>query len=265
MRKYKVLLTGKNNTALDDFFTQMSDNFESLSTSNRYEDIMNHLKYYSPDIFVYCMNGESNGDINNIVSVKGQLEKINIPVAIIGSEDECNVFTQYTFNIVNLVIMKPVTVSMIGNRIVKYLQEQERLREEEKNAGRECLVQNSAVRRKHVLIVDDDPFMLKMIKEHLREKYDVATASSGKTALKFLERKKTNLILLDYAMPVEDGPEVLEKLHANEATKNIPVIFLTGITEREKIQKALVQKPQGYLLKPIDRDKLIEAITKLIG
>lgn len=106
--------------------------------------------------------------------------------------------------------------------------------------------------------------MLKLVKEHLREQYDVATAPSGRIALKFLEKKQTDLILLDYQMPVEDGPAILEKLHANEATKDIPVIFLTGITERDKIQKALVQKSQGYLLKPIERDKLIEIIANFI-
>lgn len=119
--------------------------------------------------------------------------------------------------------------------------------------------------RKHILVVDDDPLMLKMLKEHLHGEYDVATAVSGKIALKFLERKKTNLILLDYEMPGEKGPGILEKVRANEATKDIPVIFLTGVSDREKIQEALVLRPQSYLLKPIDREKLIEAITKVIG
>ncbi len=79
MRKYKVLLTGKNNTAFDDFFIQMSESFDSLTTSGRYEDIINHLKYFEPDIFVYCMNFENSGDINKIISVKKQLDKGNIP------------------------------------------------------------------------------------------------------------------------------------------------------------------------------------------
>lgn len=273
MRKYKVLLTGKNNTALDDFFTRMSVNFDSLTTSVRYEDIINHLKFFAPDIFVYCMNCESSGDINKIISVKGPLEKSKIPLVIIGSEEECNDFKQYAFNIADMVLIKPITASSVESKIIEYLQEKQRLREEAERAekeriakeNKERLAQENALRKKHILVVDDDPFMLKMIKEHLRERYDVATASSGKTALKFLEKKQTNLILLDYAMPVEDGPAVLEKLHASEATKNIPVVFLTGITERDKIQKALVQKPQGYLLKPIDHDKLIETISKLIG
>lgn len=122
-----------------------------------------------------------------------------------------------------------------------------------------------ASQRAHILVVDDDPLMLKMLKEQLREDYDVATAVSGKIAMKFLERKKTNLILLDYEMPEENGPAVLEKLRANDATKDVPVIFLTGVSEREKIQEALALKPQSYLLKPVDREKLLNAITKFVG
>ena len=123
----------------------------------------------------------------------------------------------------------------------------------------------SASQRTHILVVDDDPLMLKMLKEQLRDDYDVATAVSGKIAMKFLERKKTSLILLDYEMPGENGPEILEKIRANEATKDIPVIFLTGVSDSDKIQEALALKPQSYLLKPVDHEKLMRAITKIIG
>lgn len=73
------------------------------------------------------------------------------------------------------------------------------------------------------------------------------------------------MILLDYEMPVEKGPEVLVKIRENEQLANIPVVFLTGITDREKIKEALSLKPQGYLLKPIDKEKLVGMIEKFIG
>lgn len=276
--KYKVLLTGKNNTVIDDFFTQMGENFESMTSSGRYEDIVNHLKYFEPDILVYCPNHEANEYFNPIVSIKGRLEREGIPVVIIGSEEDYNDFSQYIINHADLILIKPITASSIMDKIMDYLKEQQRLKEEAARAKKERLEQERAARKekerlaqekaagkKHVLVVDDDPMMLKLIKEHLHDNYDVATAINGKIALKFLEKKKTDLILLDYAMPVEDGPAILEKIHANDATKDIPVVFLTGVMERDKIQKALVQKPQGYLLKPIDHDKLIETIENIIG
>lgn len=119
--------------------------------------------------------------------------------------------------------------------------------------------------KKHVLVVDDDPMMLRLIKEQLKDNYAVATAINGNLALKFLENKKTDLIILDYEMPNENGAEVLKKIRDNDTTANIPVVFLTGISDREKIQKVLKFKPQGYLLKPIEREKLLQIIANTIG
>ena len=119
--------------------------------------------------------------------------------------------------------------------------------------------------KKHVLVVDDDPMMLRLIKEQLKDNYAVATAINGNLALKFLENKKTDLIILDYEMPNENGAEVLKKIRDNDMTANIPVVFLTGISDREKIQKVLKFKPQGYLLKPIEREKLLQIIANTIG
>ena len=119
--------------------------------------------------------------------------------------------------------------------------------------------------KKHVLVVDDDPMILKLIKEHLKDTYNVGTAINGSLALKFLETKKTDLILMDYEMPGETGADVLEKIRNNPATAALPVIFLTGISSREVISKVMSLKPQGYMLKPIDRDTLLQTIAKKIG
>lgn len=56
----------------------------------------------------------------------------------------------------------------------------------------------------------------------------------------------------------------MKKIHENPATKDIPVVFLTGITEGDKIREALSEKPQGYLLKPIAREKLLSTIQSII-
>lgn len=72
-------------------------------------------------------------------------------------------------------------------------------------------------------------------------------------------------MLLDYEMPEEKGPEVLTQIRANENTKDLPVVFLTGVTEKDKIQEVLAMKPQGYLLKPISMMKLSATIKSVIG
>lgn len=119
--------------------------------------------------------------------------------------------------------------------------------------------------RKHILIVDDDSSVLKLLKGYLAERYDVATAINGKVAMKFLETKRTDMVLLDYEMPEENGAAVLRKIRENNKTRNIPVVFLTGITERGKIQEILALKIQGYLLKPIDMEKVSSTIKSVLG
>ena len=116
-----------------------------------------------------------------------------------------------------------------------------------------------------ILIIDDDVRMIKVLKRHLEDNYQVATAVSGKVALRYLETKSADLILLDYVMPEMDGPQVLEEIRKNTAMADVPVLFLTGTAEKSKIQKALALKPQGYLLKPIDREKLIEKIESVLN
>lgn len=275
--KYKVLLTGRNRATIDEFFTNMYNDFECMTTSTRYDDIIQHFQYFKPDLFVYCIQNESLEDFSHMVSVKSKAVNGSrkIPIIIIGDPEECDEFNRTAVHVSNLTLIKPLTGGMIRDRIITYINQERQLdamiRAEVKKAEEtyDSIIPTSLfeeeVTRKHILVVDDDSRMLKVIKLHLHEKYDVATAISGKVALKFLETKKTDLILLDYEMPEENGVQVLEKLRLNPDTMNIPVIFLTGITDRKKIQNALVMKPQGYLLKPIDRKKLLATIDDILG
>mgnify|MGYP002515207438 CR=1 FL=1 len=105
-------------------------------------------------------------------------------------------------------------------------------------------------------MIDDDPMMLKLVNEQLREKYDIATAISGSLAMKFLENKHTDLILLDYEMPGDNGPTVLKKLRSNPNTKDVPVVFLTGVSDKAHIEAVLALKPAGYMLKPANANKI---------
>lgn len=119
--------------------------------------------------------------------------------------------------------------------------------------------------RRHVLVVDDDSSMLRMIKDMLGDHYDVAAAISGKVALKFLETRRTDIILLDYEMPGQSGAEVYEKILENPALRHIPVVFLTGVSDRERISQVLTMRPRGYLLKPIDSERLKKTVAEIVG
>lgn len=281
--KYKILISGKNNTIIDDFFSQMSDDFEAVTTSNRYDDMIRHLSFYKPDVFVYCISGESRDNINQLINAKFRMMETRIPIVLIGAKEECDEVERIAINLFDLTLYRPISIPAITARISKLLEGRPRMEAQKPSFEPEAippgifasksLSPSVAAQlggamanrgRKHVLVVDDNSMMLKLIKEYLHETYDVATAVSGKIAMKFLERRMTDLILLDYEMPGENGSAVLEQLRANEATKDIPVVFLTGVTETKKIQEALMLKPQSYLLKPVNREKLLSTIESLI-
>ncbi len=115
--------------------------------------------------------------------------------------------------------------------------------------------------RKTVLIVDDDPGYLGLVREWLKGTYKVAMANSGLQAIKWLGKNKADLILLDHEMPVTTGPQVLEMLRSEEETKNIPVIFLTGKGDKESVMAVVALKPEGYFLKTIEREELLAKLN----
>ena len=121
---------------------------------------------------------------------------------------------------------------------------------------------NDLARRKSILLVDDDGTFLKMVKDWLSEKYRVTIVTSGTQALMYIADNTPDLILLDYEMPVISGPQVLEMIRSESKVDSIPVIFLTGKGDRESVMKVLALKPDGYLLKSMERAKLIAAVDE---
>ncbi len=125
--------------------------------------------------------------------------------------------------------------------------------------------QLEAVEKIKVLVVDDDFRFLRTVNQILEETYQVAVAKSGRVARKFLEKNSVDLILLDYMMPEENGVEVLKSLRAWDKTKDIPVVFLTGLSDKKKILECLSLHPAGYILKPVQRQELLTKVRAVVG
>jgi putative two-component system response regulator len=103
-----------------------------------------------------------------------------------------------------------------------------------------------------ILIVDDSPENLTVLGQLLSERYKVRTANSGPRALQLaLQAPLPNLILLDVMMPGMNGYEVLERLRAEPATRDIPVIFTTAMSATEDETRGLVLGAVDYITKPM--------------
>lgn len=118
--------------------------------------------------------------------------------------------------------------------------------------------------KKRILAVDDDPLVLKTVHEFLKDEYNVAVARSGDSAYSFLEKKHVDLLLLDYEMPGEDGTAVLQNIRRIPHCTSLPVIFLTGANDVTIVAKIMMVNPQGYLLKPMDGEKLLAKIHDIL-
>ena len=105
------------------------------------------------------------------------------------------------------------------------------------------------VTRKTILIVDDDDIYLRTIESWFTNDYNVYTAASVTSALSLLKKIPTDLILLDYEMPLLSGLDFLRILKSEPATEKIPVIFLTAKDDKDIILEILKDGPTGYLLK----------------
>lgn len=105
------------------------------------------------------------------------------------------------------------------------------------------------MKTKTILIVDDSTSNLDILIELLHD-YDVIDTTNGKDAIEIANKEKIDLILLDIMMPNMDGYEVCEKLKSNEKTKNIPIIFITGKSDEESIEKAYKLGGSDYVTKP---------------
>ena len=119
-----------------------------------------------------------------------------------------------------------------------------------------------AVRKRRILLVDDDASYLRIIRNWLKDGYEVGVASSALQAIMWLAKNDVDLILLDYKMPVCSGAQMFAMLQNDSQTKTIPVFFLTGNSARDAVMEILKLNPEGYLLKTFDRKALLTRLEE---
>ena len=118
-----------------------------------------------------------------------------------------------------------------------------------------------------ILLVDDNLDNVELLVEILRvQGYRTLTAQNGHEAIRLAANEQPDLILLDIAMPVMDGMEVLEVLKSGSSTSAIPVMFVTGIMENEKILRAIEKHAViDYVPKPIVISELLDKIAAYLS
>ncbi len=119
---------------------------------------------------------------------------------------------------------------------------------------------------KKILAVDDETDVLLVIKTALlSEGFEVASATNGQEALDKIPSEQPDLIILDVMMPGMTGFEVLERMKADPSMASIPVIMLTGLSERTKIKEALESGTDYYIVKPFDFHDLMSKVNDALN
>jgi len=118
--------------------------------------------------------------------------------------------------------------------------------------------------KKNILLVDDSDTMLHILRGFFKDtQYRLICAISGRMALSFLSKNQPDLFILDIEMPEIDGYELACKIR--QAGQNAPIIFLTGNSTKEYLEKALEVGASDFIAKPICREKLFDRINKLLA
>lgn len=113
-----------------------------------------------------------------------------------------------------------------------------------------------------ILVVDDTETNIDILMETLADEYDVRVALDGESALDYLADELPDLILLDIMMPGMDGYEVCSRLKADPATREIPVIFLTAMTDEQNEAKGLALGAVDYVTKPFSAALVKARVSK---
>lgn len=117
-----------------------------------------------------------------------------------------------------------------------------------------------------VLIVEDDELNSDMLSQRLKRKgYEILLAVNGEEAIQFAKKYLPHIILMDMGLPILDGWEASRQLKADVATKDIPIIALTGHTMALDRERSIEVGCEEYESKPVDFGSLIKKIETLVG
>lgn len=100
------------------------------------------------------------------------------------------------------------------------------------------------------MLVEDDPLLIDIYSTKFKEEgFEVSVVDRGDAAATHIAREKPDLVILDIVLPQKDGWDILKAVKSNEKTKNIKVVILSNLGQKEEIEKGMALGASGYLIK----------------
>jgi DNA-binding response OmpR family regulator len=120
--------------------------------------------------------------------------------------------------------------------------------------------------KKRILLAEDDPFLIDIYTTKLKDSdFDVDTAANGEEILKKAKEIKFDLLILDIVLPHMDGWEIIGKIKSDPASKDLKVIILSNLGQKEEVEKGMKLGAEKYLIKAhYTPSQVVEEIKKII-
>ena len=256
----KIVFIGKFNLVFQGMNKHLAQNYDVQVCVDNYNMVKSMLETKRPDLIIVSLIELDVKDLGIFGELKNNYS--GTPVLCNGTEKEQQCFTE-NFELANFkVLTRPVSNDKLLEIVDKLLK-----------CGVDCgktdgvsMTRAGAeeVGRKRILLIDDNAIQLRTLNGMLKHMYDVQMVTSGMKALALIEKNLPDIIFLDYEMPECDGKMTLEMIRKVEEAKDIPVVFLTGVRDKEHIEAVLKLKPAGYLLKPASADMIYDILNKIL-
>ncbi|MCR5416167.1 MAG: response regulator [Pseudobutyrivibrio sp.] len=248
----KILIVGDFSNETTDTNTFLAQNFDTQLCTNNGKIVKSILKMYGPDLVLMDIDGFDMSHEDVFAAIKDFNEML--PVITYGKETKKQQFIEYYYS-------GQCKHLPQGNKdtIIKAICHEFGMNADAILNGIE------EIGKKHIIVVDDNPVLLRNMRNMLQDKYRVSLATSAAQCMKVMGQDKPDLIILDYEMPVIDGKQTLEMIRQEPDYSDVPVIFLTGIADKAHVDAVLDLKPAGYFVKPPMQTKIINAIENIFN
>lgn len=257
-----LMLIGKYNKYTQELNTYLADYFRMQLCSCSLDLVCGMLDNKEPDLILINLMGieEDKGELFTTLAFQYGY----IPVICVGTLHEQETLRPFLEEGCCRTLTRPISNANLARQIAACLGETISPKEDEYSSAGLGDGQ-SLMPKKKILLVDDNAVQLRAMRANLQDYYDVSMATSATEAIILIEKDMPDLIFLDYEMPINDGRKTLEMIRDRKQWRDIPVVFLTAVNDKAHIAAVLKMNPAGYLLKPADRNRVMQTIHKILG
>lgn len=251
----KIIFLSELSKLATDIFEQLGKTFDVKLLGYNVDLVRSYIKDKNPILilaYVKDLPYESQHALHLLLASE------KIPFVLLGSKNECNDF----FNQGNIkkIIITPIAIKDLSLQVESVVDMIEGRLSREDIKKMEAQEKDKMENQKHILLVDDDLVTLRTVMNYLKDDFRISVAKSATAAISLLGKEIPDLILLDYEMPICDGLQTLKLIRSEKRFEDIPVFFLTGVDDTDKVKAAVELKPEGYILKSTPQNQILEKI-----